>query len=118
MLSEKLRNDLLLVSEHISEVLSYSAEIKTPEDFAATKQGRAYYDAILMRVQVVGELLKRSYTENTSVFVPHAEIPWNEIIRMRDLISHHYDKLQHEVVFDLCRTELPKLQKAIQKIVK
>ena len=64
MLSEQLRNDLLLVLEHIDEALSYSAEIKTPEDFVTNKQGRAYYDAILMRVQVIGE---RAYPFNYSI---------------------------------------------------
>ncbi len=118
MLNEPLRNDLLLVLEHIDEALSYFAETKTAEDFFATKQGKAYYDAILMRLQVTGELLKKSYTRNENIFKPHSEIPWNEIIRMRDLISHHYDKLQHEVVFDLCENELPKLRQALKEILK
>lgn len=117
MLNEKLRNNLLLVLEHIHEALSYFTEIETPEDFVATKQGKAYYDAILMRLQVTGELLKKSYVGNEPVFKPHTQIAWNEIIRMRDLISHHYDKLQHEVVFDLCENELPKLKEALGKIV-
>ncbi len=117
MLNEKLRNNLLLSIEHIEETLSYFAEIDVSEDFVSTKQGRAYYDAILMRLQVTGELLKKSYTGNESVFNPHSEIPWGEIIRMRDLISHHYDKLQHEVVFDLCKNELPQLRKVLQKII-
>ncbi len=117
MLNEKLHNDLLLVLEHIDETRSYFTEIKTAEDFVATKQGRAYYDAILMRLQVTGELLKKNYTGNENTFKSHTEIPWNEIIRMRDLISHHYDKLQHEVVFDLCENELPKLKEVLKKIV-
>ena len=68
MLNEKLRNDLLLVLEHIDEALSYFSEIKTAEDFVSTKQGRAYYDAILMRLQVTGELLKKTYTGNETIF--------------------------------------------------
>jgi uncharacterized protein with HEPN domain len=29
------------------------------------------------------------------------------IIRFRDFISHHYDKADHEVLFDLCKNDLP-----------
>ncbi|MDZ4846130.1 MAG: HepT-like ribonuclease domain-containing protein [Chitinophagales bacterium] len=116
MPDERTTRDLLLALEHIEEVADYFIEIKSPADFVKSKQGRAYYDAILMRLQAAGELLKRNFTEHPDLFLQHAEIPWNEIIRMRDLISHHYDKLQHEVVFDICDTALPELKVVLKKI--
>jgi len=67
MLNEKLRNDLLLVLEHIEQALFYFSEVKAPDDFVSSKQGHAYYDAILMRLQVTGELLKKSYTGNENM---------------------------------------------------
>ncbi len=33
--------------------------------------------------------------------------------RLRDLISHSYDKLQHEINFDICETYMGPLQKVI-----
>ncbi len=110
-------NDLTLVIEHINEVNYYFEEIKTPDDFVADKQGQAFFDAILMHLQVIGELLKRNYAEHKVIFLKHNEIPWSEIIRMRDLISHHYDKLQHDVVFDICTNALPDLNTCLNKII-
>ena len=112
---ERAKLELLQELDHIEDVAAYFAEIKSPDDFVASKQGRAYYDAILMRLQAAGELLKRSYTNHPELFQPY-DIPWSEIIRLRDLISHHYDKLQHEVVFDICSTALPELKIVLKKI--
>lgn len=117
MLNERIRHDLLLTLEHIEQVADYFSEIKSSDDFVSTRQGRAYYDAILMRLQVIGELLKKGYGQHPDLFQRHNEIQWEEIIRMRDLISHHYDKLQHEIAFDVCKIELPKPQKVIKKII-
>ena len=117
MPDQRLLNDLALVMEHINEVNYYFEEIKTPNDFVVDKQGNAFFDAILMHLQVIGELLKRNYLEHKEVFLKHNEIPWNEIIRMRDLISHHYDKLQHDIVFDICTNSLPELNICLTKII-
>ena len=117
MLNERAKNDLKLVLEHINEVDNYFEDIEAPEDFVADKQGHAFFDAILMHLQVICELVKRNYTEHKEVFIIHNEIPWREIIRMRDLISHHYDKLQHDIVFDICKNSLPDLSKCLHKII-
>jgi uncharacterized protein with HEPN domain len=39
------------------------------------------------------------------------------IIRFRDFISHHYDKADHEVLFDLCKNDLPDLKGKILQIL-
>lgn len=93
MQPEGLKDEVLLILEHLDEINAYFEEIKLPDDFVLTKQGKAYYDAILMHLQVTGEIIKPCYAANPSVFNKFEEIPWTEIIRLRDLISHHYDRL-------------------------
>ena len=36
---------------------------------------------------------------------------------MRDIISHHYFDLNSEVVTQVCKEEIPKLNKVIKKIL-
>jgi uncharacterized protein with HEPN domain len=114
-MSDNLREDLLLILEHLDEVESFFEEINKPDDFVKTKQGKAYYNAIIMHLQAGGEVLKGAFQLHSTLFLKYNEVPWNEIIRLRDLISHHYDKLQHEVVFDICENSLPVLSKTIKK---
>ena len=118
MPEQKLADDLLLMLEHIDITISYFEEIKTPDDFIITKNGNAFLDAIIMHLQVTGEILKRCYTENIPIFSPHTSVPWDEIIRLRDLISHHYDKLQHDIVFDICKNHVPTLKITLEEILK
>jgi len=37
---------------------------------------------------------------------------------MRDIISHHYFDLNSEIVFDVCKNEIPKLRSLIFSILK
>lgn len=39
-------------------------------------------------------------------------------MRLRDIVSHHYEKIDHEIIFDICQNHLPQLQKAIQSMMK
>ncbi len=115
---DNLKNDILFIIEHLNEIESYFEEIKLPTDFVNSKQGKAYFDAILMHLQVTGEVLKKIYKNNESVFQVHSDVPWNEIIRLRDLISHNYDKLEHEIIFDICKNNLNSLKTVLVKISK
>jgi uncharacterized protein YutE (UPF0331/DUF86 family) len=39
------------------------------------------------------------------------------IIRFRDLISHHYEKLDTEIIFEICSEYVPRLERKM-KILK
>lgn len=46
----------------------------------------------------------------------YADIEWDKIARFRDLVSHHYEHVDHEIVYDICETHIPKLREVIQKM--
>ena len=46
------------------------------------------------------------------------EINWDNIMRLRDIVSHHYEQVDHEIIFDICKNHIPKLRKTIQKMIK
>ncbi len=39
-------------------------------------------------------------------------------MRLRDIVSHHYEKVDHEIIYDICQNHLPKLKKTIQEMLK
>lgn len=43
---------------------------------------------------------------------------WRKIIRFRDLISHHYEKVQEEIIFEICKTFIPNLKVTIDKMIR
>jgi uncharacterized protein with HEPN domain len=38
-------------------------------------------------------------------------------MRLRDIVSHHYEKVDHEIIFDICQNHLPNLKATISKII-
>ena len=43
----------------------------------------------------------------------HADVPWSEIVAMRNVIVHQYFGILPEVVWDVIRNELPALRSKI-----
>ena len=39
-------------------------------------------------------------------------------MRLRDIISHHYDALDHEIIFSVCKESIPELQRVIELMVR
>lgn len=39
----------------------------------------------------------------------------SKIIRFRDIVSHHYEMMDHAIIFNICTTNIPELHNAIRK---
>jgi len=93
---------------------SFDRDRIQPDDFLAG-EGVKTFNAISMRLQVIGELLKA--VEKTGILEKYTEIDWSEIIKLRELISHHYDKLEHEIIFNICKDSIPELRQMLVRIL-
>ena len=71
-----------------------------------------------MRLQIVGENVKNLASLDPELLQKYPEIEWDKIMRLRDIISHHYDVLDHEIIFNACKENLPELQKVIERMLK
>ncbi len=69
-----------------------------------------------MRLQVLGENIKTINKKNPDLFNKIEEEVFL-IIRFRDLISHHYEKLDTEIVFEIGTQYLPRLKQQIEELL-
>jgi len=60
----------------------------------SNENGVLILDAIAMRLQVVGELLKKIDKQNSSFLPNNPGVKWSNIMRLRDIVSHHYEKVE------------------------
>lgn len=91
-------------------------EISSADDFVNSDCGIDKLDAISMRLQAIGEALKSIHKTNPNLLVQvKVSSYWSEIIRLREIISHHYVDLDAEIIFDICKNELSELENNIQK---
>ena len=103
------------VYESIVTIQSYTTPIKKYEDFHGG-DGQLIYDAVLMRLQVIGENIKAINKKAPDLIdITTEEI--SSIIRFHDLISHHYEKLDTELVFDICTIYIPRLKQQIEELL-
>ena len=105
-----------LILESIKLIRERFSGIKLADDFLSTAEGVTLLDAICMRLQVIGESVKQIQKINPSFLEQYSDIEWDKIARFRDFVSHHYEHVDHEIVYDICKTHIPKLSEVIQRM--
>jgi len=75
-------------------------------------------DSVCMRLQVVGELLKKIQKLDPSLFRKYPKVEWQNVMKLRAIISHHYEHVDHEIIYDVCKNHLPILKNTLQLMYK
>ena len=113
-----LRDNLQIILESIELVEERFSKINQADEFVTGPEGVLLLDAISMRLQVIGETVKKISKIESSLFERYPDVEWSKIMRLRDIISHHYEMVDHEIIFDICENHLPELKSTIQKIIR
>jgi uncharacterized protein with HEPN domain len=92
------------------------SKIEMADDFILSPEGVTLLDAISMRLQVIGESVKQIQKADPSILERNKGIEWDKIAKFRDLVSHHYEHVDHEIIYDICNVHIPKLKDAVQNL--
>ncbi len=117
-------SDLLLsvlfenIRESIELIEKRFEAIATPDDFIYLDDGIDRLDAIAMRLQVIGEELKKVDKVDSRFLSNYPAIEWRKIKGLRDVIAHQYVDINVELIYDICTMHLPSLKKEVQHIIK
>ena len=107
---------LALMLESIKLIESRFQQIGSPAEFVQSSEGTTLLDAIVMRLQVIGESVRKIQKMDFSFLDLYSDVEWDKIARFRDLVSHHYDQVDHEIVYDICKVHIPTLKLTLQKV--
>ena len=118
MLNSIVRDNLQIILESIILIEERFSKIDVPEKFVASPEGVLLLDAVSMWLQVIGELTKKIDKVDASLLEEYPEIEWEKIIKLREIISHHYEMVDHEIIYDICKNHIPNLKSTIQNILK
>jgi uncharacterized protein with HEPN domain len=116
MREEEILDHLDLMLESISLIEERFSRIRLPEDFVLSSDGVTLLDAVSMRLQVIGESVRKIQKLDSSFVDRYPAIQWDKLARFRDLVSHHYATIDHEIVYDICRVHIPVLKGTLQKM--
>lgn len=70
--------------------------------------------AILYQLTIIGEATKRLSPEFRQ---QHAAIPWKQMAGMRDIVTHHYDEVDPDVIWDVVQDDIPQLLVLLEPLV-
>lgn len=107
------KNELIYlqdIQECILRIQTYTENLTEAMFLANTEK----QDAVIRRLEMIGEASKH-ISEATKVKYSH--IPWREMAGMRDILIHHYSNVSVLLVWNVVKTELPKLKNEIEKII-
>ena len=113
---DKANNKELLqfILESISLIKKRFDGILNSDDFLASDNGLMRLDAISMRLQSIGEALKNIDKRDREFLLEIADkIYWSNIIKTREIITHHYIDIDSETIFMICDEKLDDLENKI-----
>lgn len=71
-------------------------------------------DAILYRFVVIGEAV-RAMSDGAKKAEP--VVPWGQIVRMRDMVTHQYFRVDFDIVSQVIRRDLAGLEAAVRRLL-
>lgn len=74
---------------------------------------RKTQQAVLMNFMTIGEAAVLLKNEHSAFIAEHAEIPWNKMRGMRNILTHEYWNINLEVVWETVVANIPDLRSKV-----
>ncbi|TGM62958.1 DUF86 domain-containing protein [Leptospira meyeri] len=116
-MSEEITERFEFILESILLIENRFLKIKFPDDLINSQDGITILDSVAMRLQAIGDSVKSVVKLDSQFLNKFPEIEWEKIMKMRDVISHHYEGLDHEIIFNICKNKIPELKISINSIL-
>jgi uncharacterized protein with HEPN domain len=101
---------LIDISDSIRLIMRYTKGV----DFDRFTQNEEKQDAVLRRLIIIGEATKRLSPEFRS---QHPTIPWRNIVGLRDIAVHEYERVDLDRIWRIIQTDLLELLTYIQPLL-
>jgi uncharacterized protein with HEPN domain len=113
LIFEELQN----IEEMLHPLLEGTADIEKVNDLLVSPEGVLRLRGICMSLQTVGETVKSIDKRTNGTLLPnYPEIDWRNVMRMRDIIAHHYFDINVDLVFDTLCQDVPNLLNVILRM--
>lgn len=119
-------SDKTLVKEVLQQILTAigrierrSSGITNANDFVTSDAGIDRLDSIGMMLIAIGESCKNlDKITGGELLARYPSVDWKGAKGMRDVISHHYFDINAEIVFSVCRKQIPLLRTTFETMLR
>ncbi|WP_297067027.1 HepT-like ribonuclease domain-containing protein [uncultured Duncaniella sp.] len=105
---------LTQIVDAIDNLEQWNTDITCGDDYLCSPEGMKTLAASSMLLAAIGEGLKKIDRRTSGSFLTlRDEIPWSDVMGMRDHIAHGYFDIDAEIVCDVIKNDLAELREAI-----
>lgn len=104
-------------SLYIKDILEavQSIELFTADmDFDRFNADDKTKSAVVWKIGVIGEATKNV---PTSIRNKYKDLPWNQMAKMRDKVSHFYFGIRYDIVWKVIKESLPLIKPLLEKLL-
>ena len=111
----RIKNTFEQIDNAINQLKEWNAEVNSAEDYYLSSGGMQKLAASCMLIEAIGEGIKQIDTITKGLLLTERpEIPWSDVIGIRNHIAHGYFDINGYLVFDTIKNNLDALQEAIK----
>jgi uncharacterized protein with HEPN domain len=112
--SRTARHRLADISEAVDGVRAAVQALQRAEAEEAEDAAQLAFDALLYRLVVIGEAVKALPAE---LLASQPQVPWREIAKLRDLLAHHYYRVDAQVIRRTVEAPMEQLSDAVATLL-
>jgi uncharacterized protein with HEPN domain len=83
-------------------------------DFEKFQNNNLVVDAVIRNFEIIGEASKNIPSE---IQEKYPEIPWKKMYGLRNLMAHEYFGVDHEMIWEIAKNNLPKNRTDLLKVI-
>ena len=103
----------------INQLIEWNRHVKTIDDYYLSSDGMQKLAASCMLIEAIGESIRQIDKITDGKLLPNRpEIPWEDVIGIRNHIAHGYFDIDGDIVLSVIQTELQPLQDAVRYFLK
>ena len=112
---ERVRIKFEQIMTAIGQLKEWNENVQSAEDYYVSSGGMQKLAANCMLIEAIGESIKQidAITQG-ELFPMRPEIPWPDVMGLRNHIAHGYFDINGYLVFDTIKNDLDALQEAIE----
>lgn len=109
---------LLNIRKAISMLLNWNADVESVDEWLTSPLGMQRLAGNAMMIEVIGEEVKKVEKRLGMEFLnQRSEIPWRDIMGMRNHIAHGYFDINEDYVLSVIKNDLAPLLEAVEYLI-
>ena len=102
------------IHDAIVQLQEWNQQISSVDDYLVSAEGTKTLAASCMLIEAIGEGVKKIDGRTSgNLLINRPEIPWQQVMGMRNHISHGYFDINAELVWDVIKNDLQPLLQAV-----